>query len=144
MIPRGTISFQISQSPRKREALGKEKEKKKERKKGKETTSKDTTVYLEHCGGLRQLLRCPSSSAPPNIPHFPGPAGALRGSSEHQAWGPWEGGFENVPLPRGVVPRAKVDVLGKLQTGRVRQSGFLSESISWVKQFYFLVNWQEK
>ena len=122
--------------------LGKEKEKKK--KKGKETTSKDMTAYLEHCGGLRQLLRCPSSSASPNIPHFPRPAGALRGSSERQAWGPWEGGFENVPLPRGVVPRAKVDALGKLQTGRVRQSGFLSESIPRVRQFYFLVNWQEK
>lgn len=114
------------------------------RKKGKETTSRDMTVYLEHCGGLGQFLRCPSSFAPPNIPHFPGPAGALRGSSERRAWGPWDGGFENAPLLRGVVPRAKVDALGKLQNGRVRKSGFLSKSIPWVKQFYFLVNWQEK
>lgn len=29
--------------------------------------------------------------------------------------------------PRDVVPRAKVDALGKLHTARVRQPGFLSE-----------------
>lgn len=58
--------------------------------------------------------------------HLPGLGGALRGGSERWGQGTLVGGFENVPVSRGVVPRAKADALGKLKIGKVMQPGFLS------------------
>ena len=83
MVPRGTISFQISQCPRKREALGKEKKKKK--KKGKETTFKDRTVYLEHLEAFASCCDALLPLRPLIFPTFPDQLGL---SEQAQSAGP--------------------------------------------------------